>query len=335
MMKPLSLTLAVVLFATGATVSADHHEPGFISLFDGKSLTDWDGNSKFWSVEDGAITGQTTSDNPTKGNTFLIWRGGKLDDFDLRLSYRIVGGNSGVQYRSKDLGNWVVGGYQADIDSGPTFSGILYDERGRGILAKRGELTHIVSTDDGKHKVHVVASLGESDEINNVIKKEDWNEYQIVAHESQFLHVINGRVTCQVIDEDAANAEASGILALQLHAGPPMKVQFKDIRIKPFRGIDVSGKWNVKVITDNGQGTPTFTFHRDGNQLSGDYSGAFGEAKLEGKIYGSEVTWTVVGSYEGQEVKCVYKGALSGLNTMKGTVKFNDQFDATWTAKKQ
>ena len=99
----------------------------------------WDGNLDFWSARDGVITGQTTKENPTKGNTFLIWRQGELDDFELRLSFRIVGGNSGVQYRSKDLGNWVVGGYQADFDAGGRFAGILYDEKGRGILAPRGK----------------------------------------------------------------------------------------------------------------------------------------------------------------------------------------------------
>jgi len=99
-------------------------------IFEGDSLEGWDGNPKFWSAKDSVITGQTTKENPTKGNTFLIWRQGKLDDFELRLSYRIVGGNSGIQYRSKDLGNWVVGGYQGDFEAGTRFSGILYEERG-------------------------------------------------------------------------------------------------------------------------------------------------------------------------------------------------------------
>src|SRR5438477_6406795 len=119
------------LFVVGALVCASPARAAddaalFKNLFNGKDLSGWDGNPKFWSVKDGTITGQTTSDNPTQGNTFLIWREGTLDDFELRLSYKIVGGNSGIQYRSRELEKWVVGGYQADFEAGETYSGILY-----------------------------------------------------------------------------------------------------------------------------------------------------------------------------------------------------------------
>ena len=204
-------------------------------LFNGKDLTGWDGNPAFWSVKDGTITGQTTKENPTKGNTFLIYTNGNVEDFELRLSYRIVGGNSGIQYRSKvaDPKNWVVGGYQADFEAGKTYSGILYEERGRGILAKRGEKTVIKDGDtDSKHKVQVTGSLGESDDIQKKIKDEDWNEYRIIAKGNHLQHFINGTQTIDVIDEQESKAAKSGILALQLHAGPPMTVQFKDLRIK-------------------------------------------------------------------------------------------------------
>ena len=126
------LVLASAALAGQAnTLTAEEHEAGFVQLFDGKTLTGWDGNPKFWSVVDGAIVGRTTPDNPTKGNTFLIWRQGLLCDFELRLSWKIEGGNSGVQYRSRDYGDWVVGGYQADIDANNRYTGILYEERGR------------------------------------------------------------------------------------------------------------------------------------------------------------------------------------------------------------
>src|SRR5580765_1217433 len=115
-------------------MQAADDDPSFKSLFNRKDLSGWDGNPKFWSVKDGAITGQTTDDNKTDGNTFLIWKDGTVDDFELRLSYKIVGGNSGIQYRSKDKGKWVVNGYQADFEAGDTYSGILYEEGGRGIL---------------------------------------------------------------------------------------------------------------------------------------------------------------------------------------------------------
>src|SRR5919201_593824 len=135
------LVLNTVIAGPALVVRAADTEAGFRSLFNGKDLAGWDGNPKFWSVKDGAITGQTTAENPLKENTFLIWRNGTVDDFELRLSYRLVGGNSGVQYRSKDLGNWVVAGYQADMEAGKKFTGILYEERGRGILAERGQKT--------------------------------------------------------------------------------------------------------------------------------------------------------------------------------------------------
>ena len=205
-------------------------------LFNGKDLEGWDGNPAFWSVQDGAITGKTTKENPTKGNTFLVYTNGEVSDFELTVSYKIVGGNSGIQYRSKLINpkNWVVGGYQADIDSGKTFSGILYDEAGRGILAKRGEKT-VIKDVDGKHKVEVVSSLGNSDEIQAKIKNEEWNDYRVVAKGNHFQHFINGVKTAEVTDEHESKAAKSGILALQLHAGPPMTVQFKDIRIKRLK----------------------------------------------------------------------------------------------------
>ena len=254
---PCCVTLCLFFASTS---SADHHEKGFFSIFDGKTLTNWDANPKFWSVEDGAITGMTTKENPTSGNTFAIWRGGMVDDFELRLQFKIVGGNSGIQYRSKDLGKWVVGGYQADFESGDTYSGILYEEKGRGILAQRGQVTEVVAAADDEHRVQVVASVGDTNDINQVIKKEDWNNYTIIARGNQLTHVINGRMTCQVIDSDAAHAAKSGILALQVHAGPPMEVQFKDLRIKPLNGISVAGEWLFQVDVGGSTGEPRFAF---------------------------------------------------------------------------
>lgn len=208
--------------------SAQSDETGFRPIFNGQDLTGWEGNDKFWSVRDGAITGQTTADNPTNGNTFLRWTFGELDDFELRLQFRIVGGNSGIQYRSKDFGNFVVGGYQADFEAGETYSGILYEERGRGILAQRGQRTTV--GEDGK--IEVTGSTGDSKEIQNAIKKEEWNDYTIVAQGNHLTHVINGHTTADVTDNQVQARAMQGILALQLHAGPPMTVQFKDIRLK-------------------------------------------------------------------------------------------------------
>ncbi|MBI1901455.1 MAG: DUF1080 domain-containing protein [Planctomycetia bacterium] len=216
-----------ILFAGMAAAAEDD---GFRPIFDGKSLEGWDGNPDLWRVEDGAITGQTTAEKPTKGNTFLIWRGGELDDFELKLEYKIVGGNSGIQYRSFEVPNekWVVGGYQGDFEAGDTYSGILYGERFRGILAARGQKT-VIGAD---HKPQVAGSVGDSKEIQSKIKKEDWNEYRVTAQGYTFTHRINGVATAECVDEDKEMRRASGILALQLHAGPAMKVQFRNIRLK-------------------------------------------------------------------------------------------------------
>ena len=222
------VALVLVTLTMSSVLAGD--EDGFKPIFNGTSLDGWDGSPKFWSVEDGTITGATTKDNPTKGNTFLIWRQALVDDFVLRLSYKIIGGNSGVQYRSKEVDPWVVAGYQADIDSGDTFSGILYEERLRGILANRGQKV----TMDAQGKKHE-EQVADSKPLQAGIKKEDWNDYEIIAQGNHLTHKINGQVTAEFIDDQADKRAASGILALQLHAGPPMKVQFKNIRLKRTR----------------------------------------------------------------------------------------------------
>lgn len=228
-----TLPLAVVALglALSFAVSAAAQEDGFKPLFNGTSLEGWDGNPKFWSVKEGVIVGETTKDNPTKGNTFLIYKGGNVDDFELRLSYKIVGGNSGIQYRSKAGDDWRVTGYQADFEAGDTYSGILYDEGGgRNILAARGKKVEIAA--DGKKTETTIA---DSKELQANIKKEDWNEYVVIAKGNSLKHMINGKVTAEVIDGDEKKQALSGILALQLHAGPPMNVQFKNIRIKSLK----------------------------------------------------------------------------------------------------
>jgi len=219
---------------------ADDAEKGFVSIFDGQTLKGWDGNLKFWRVEDGAITGQTTKDNPTKGNTFIVWSGGTTGDFELKLQYRIIGGNSGIQYRSFRLKNaadkWRIGGYQADIDSGDRFSGILYGEKFRGILADRGQQVELSRNEQGKLQKKVVEKLGDSKKLQKHVKNEQWNDYHIIAKGFHFTQRINGVTMSQCIDNDKKMRRRSGLLALQLHAGPPMKVQFRNIRIKRLSG---------------------------------------------------------------------------------------------------
>lgn len=243
------LLLVVLALAVTGAARAEEDEAGFKPIFNGQNLDGWDGNPKFWSVQDGAITGQTTPANPTQGNTFLIWRQGELDDFELRLEYKIVDGNSGIQYRSRDLGNWVVGGYQADIDSGETYSGINYEEQGRGILAGRGDKVEISANGEKK----TVAKLGDSKELQANIKKEDWNQYRLIARGNHLVHMINGKVFSETVDHQDPNKEArvpphalAGILALQLHAGPPMTVQFRKVRLKRLALAD--GRKKVVLV---------------------------------------------------------------------------------------
>ncbi|HIL72456.1 MAG TPA: DUF1080 domain-containing protein [Verrucomicrobia bacterium] len=233
-------------------------ESGFKPIFDGKTLNGWDGNPAFWTVKEGALTGQTTSEKPTQGNTFLVWRHGEIDDFELKLEYRIVGGNSGIQYRSfekpEEWGQYVVGGYQADIDSGTTWSGTLYGERFRGVLAKRGQKTTIGSN----HKPDETGIIGNPEVLQSKIHSEQWNEYHIIAKGFQFIQKINGIVMSESLDEDKEMRRRSGILALQLHAGPPMKVQFRNIRLKRLRMDDQKKIVLVSGHRSHGYGSHEF-----------------------------------------------------------------------------
>ena len=244
----------IALFTLGTLAMLS--QAGEKQLFNGKDLTGWKGNTDLWSVKDGAITGQTQPDpaNPAKstlkGNTFLVWDG-EVGDFELTFKYKITDkdgkgegfGNSGVQYRSKvvDEKGFVVAGYQADFEIGKTYSGILYEEKGRGILAQRGEKVVIhegvkeVTDNKGNKKnapnIEATGKVGDSAEIQAGIKQADWNEYRVVAKGNHLQHFINGKQTVDVTDETAEGAK-KGVLALQIHAGAPFTVQFKDLVLK-------------------------------------------------------------------------------------------------------
>jgi hypothetical protein len=229
----LGLLIVAALAVSFSVAPAAQQGSDATELFNGKNLDGWDGDSNYWSVEDGVITGRTTADKPLKKNTFLIWKGGTPKDFELRLSYKLASGNSGVQYRSKDNGGHRVSGYQADIVGGlpDKYSGILYEENGRGILAQRGEKVVI----DEAGKKDVAGSVGQSDEIVKAIKKDGWNEYVITARGNHLVQQINGVTTVDVVDADKVKAAREGILALQIHVGDPMTVQFKDIRLRVLK----------------------------------------------------------------------------------------------------
>ncbi len=228
-----SVLLAWVALLPAVAYPRDAEE-GFTPIFDGITLNGWDGDPGFWLVEDGTVTGRTSKDNPLKSNTFLIWRGGTVDDFELKLEYRIEGGNSGIQYRSfedpEKLGRWIISGYQADIDSvlDRGWCGSLYEERGRGFLAHPGQKTLV---EDGQKTV-VLGQVGDPKEIQSCLKLEGWNRYHIIAKGYHFTHKINGRVIVEVSDEDKSKRRSKGLLAFQLHQGGPMKLQLRNIWLK-------------------------------------------------------------------------------------------------------
>ena len=210
---------------------------GFEAIFDGLSLKDWDGDPAFWRVEHGAIVGESTPDRRLTQNTFLIWRGGSPQDFELQCEYRLTATNSGIQIRSVqlpaggDIGAWVMKGYQADIDYQNQFTGQIYEERGRGFLAMRGQAVYIA---DGA-RPRVIGTLQRSaDELKAIIKPDDWNQVHLIARGNIIMQILNGAVSSIVVDDDTKNRVMSGLIGLQLHVGEPMQVQFRNIWLKRY-----------------------------------------------------------------------------------------------------
>ncbi len=213
-------------------------ESGFRQIFDGKTLTGWDCDPDFWRVEGGAIVGETKLDHQPKQNIFCIWKGGEPADFELKLEYRMTGtndGNSGVQYRSVEMpevAKWVLKGYQADIDLKQQYTGQIYEERGRGFLTLRGQMSYVP---DGA-KVGSIGSTGDGAELKGLIKDNDWNEIHIIARGNTIVQLINGRVMSVLVDDDVKNRKMSGELGIQLHRLPnaAMKMESRNIRLKTF-----------------------------------------------------------------------------------------------------
>jgi len=215
----------LLLIATATTVWADDEE-GFVSMFNGTDLTGWEGKPGGWWVEDGAITSRSTKEKPCLKCHYLYWRGGEPADFVLRLEYRIVGGNSGVQIRSQPRPDWDTWGYQADMEAGTQWTGCLF-QHDRGGVVMRGKKA--VIAEDGTRTEEQFAS-GEA--LQKKVRDGDWNQYEIVATGSEVVLRINGQLMCQVDDRDAKLACREGLIALQMHPGPPMVVQFRNLRIK-------------------------------------------------------------------------------------------------------
>lgn len=231
----LALSTSVCAFA------ADNEADGSKVIFNGKDLTGWDGDPRLWSVKDGVIHGETTAENPTKGNTFLIWKEGTTKDFELRLSFRCnAANNSGIQYRSKHItekvsNNWVVRGYQHELRNEvkfPNISGFIYDEGGkRGRICLVGE--QATWEVDGKKVVK--SDLIDQAGWEKLFKLNEWNDVIITGRQNNIRHFMNGQLILDFTDNNPELALKDGILALQLHAGAPMWAEFKDIKFRELK----------------------------------------------------------------------------------------------------
>lgn len=204
---------------------------GFISIFDGKTLDGWEGAEGHWRVENNNIIGTVTAEKPLTANTFLIWRDAQPTDFELKLDFKISeNGNSGVQYRSEELQDppLAMKGYQADIDGKNTYTGQNYEERGRGFLAKRGEIAVL---ENGKEP-QITGSLGDPDQLKAKINKEDWNSLHLIIQGNHMKHYINDILMSEVTDNDMELRKMKGHLGIQIHQGPPMEVAVRNIQFK-------------------------------------------------------------------------------------------------------
>lgn len=232
------------------TTQAD--SSGFVSIFDGKTLNNWDGDSTYWHVENGNLVGEIVPATILKHNSFIIWRGGQPSDFELKLQYRITEhGNSGINYRSEQLDTipFALRGYQADIDGRNRYTGQNYEERKRTTLAYHGQKTVVHSqpnpNEPGSLKANiknnawqsfeVVGSLGDPDSLNTFIHKDDWNDVHLIVKGNHMQHFINGHLMSDVIDNDTINRSFSGLIGMQVHVGPPMKVEYRNIRLKELK----------------------------------------------------------------------------------------------------
>jgi hypothetical protein len=220
---------------------------GFVQIFDGKTLNNWEGDTNYWRVENGCLVGEIKPDKLLKTNSFIIWRGGEPSDFELILEYRIAAaGNSGINYRSSQLTDvpHALMGYQADIDGKNNYTGQNYEERGRTTLAYRGQKT-VINTlekpgatlrDNVRNNawtgLKVTESLGNIDSLKTHIKSEDWNEVHLIIKGNRLQHFVNGVLMSDVTDNDTAHRKMKGLLGVQVHVGPPMKVEYRNIRLK-------------------------------------------------------------------------------------------------------
>jgi len=223
-------TALLLAAACNAPPSPPRAASGVVLPFDGATLADWEGDPRFWRVEDGVIVGESTPANPCAETTYLVWRGGQVVDFELELEWRFAtpeGANSGVQFRSRASAPGDVTGYQADLETGPDWTGGLYEQGGRGVVTRRGE--RVVLDAAGGRSVERFQDAGE---LLSHVQPGAWNRLCITAFGPRLSFEVNDELFSETIDLDPARAARHGSLALQLHAGPPMRVEFRALRLR-------------------------------------------------------------------------------------------------------
>lgn len=222
--------LATVIFLVSLPVFAapGDNDAGFTPMFNGVDLTGWEGKQNAWRVEDGAITAQSTPEQPCERAHYLYWQGGEPADFILRFDYKLTGegGNSGVQFRSEKRDDYDAWGYQADIESGKQWSGCIF-QHDRGGVVMRGYKAKINAGGERTEE-----SFAKSEDLQAKIIPDGWNSYEVRAQGNHIVLAINGNTMCEVWDDDAKFSRSKGFIALQMHPGPPMKIQFRNLRIK-------------------------------------------------------------------------------------------------------
>lgn len=230
-MRSLILVISLSAVAVPMNVVSAEVETGFVSMFNGVDLTGWDGKPGLWRVEDGAISSESTPETPCERAHYLYWQNGEPGDFILRFEYKLIGegGNSGVHFRSEKRPDFDTWGYQADIESGAQWSGCLF-QHDRGGVVMRGFKAEIDAR--GQRKEVPFAS---PDALQSHIKANDWNSYEVRAEGNHISLSINGQLMCEVKDDDAKYSRDKGFISLQMHPGPPMKIQFRNLRIKPLK----------------------------------------------------------------------------------------------------
>lgn len=201
-----------------------------VQLFNGKDLTGWEGAPGWWRVEDGALTAESTVAKPCLKPNYLVWTGGQPADFELTCEFKLsAAANSGVQIRSETRPDFDTYGYQADMTGDGSLIGFVYHHQ-RGLVAERGE--QVTITADGKREAKPLADAAE---LLKNFKKDAWNHYRIVCRGPEITLALNGVIMCRITDHDASTAAKGGIIALQMHPGPPMKVQFRKLSLKELK----------------------------------------------------------------------------------------------------